>query len=70
MYAGANKLLVSLWNVNDDATAEMMTRFYNLMLQDDLSPAEALRQAQQEIRQQEKWQHPVYWAAFTLQGDW
>ncbi len=70
MYAGANKLLVSLWNVDDDATAEMMTRFYNLMLKDGLSPAEALRQAQQEIRKQEKWSHPKYWAAFTLQGDW
>ena len=70
MYAGTNKLLVSLWNVDDDATAEMMTKFYNLMLEDNLSPAEALRGAQQHIRTQPQWQHPKYWAAFTLQGDW
>lgn len=70
MYAGANKVLVSLWNVDDDATAEMMTQFYKFMLKDNLSPAESLRKAQQTIRTQAKWQHPKYWAAFTLQGDW
>ena len=70
MYAGANKILVTLWKVDDDATAELMTKFYSLMLEDNLSPAEALRDAQQHIRTQPKWQHPKYWAAFTLQGDW
>ena len=70
MYAGANKVLVSLWNVNDDATAELMTHFYQLMVVNELSPAQALQGAQQKIREQPKWQHPAYWAAFTLQGDW
>ena len=70
MYAGTNKILVSLWNVDDNATAELMSKFYSLMLEDNLSAAEALRGAQKHIRNQSQWQHPVYWAAFTIQGDW
>jgi CHAT domain-containing protein len=40
------------------------------MLQQKLAPAAALRAAQIEMMQQEKWQSPYYWAAFTLQGEW
>ncbi|NES25305.1 MAG: CHAT domain-containing protein, partial [Symploca sp. SIO3E6] len=70
MYAGALRVLVSLWNVNDAATAEMMSRFYRLMLQEGLSATAALRAAQLEMQQESQWQAPYYWAGFTLQGEW
>ncbi|MEO1590124.1 MAG: tetratricopeptide repeat protein [Cyanobacteria bacterium J06632_22] len=68
MYAGAERVAVSLWNVNDQATAELMTAFYGYMLQNELSPAAALRAAQ--LQQWEAGQMPFLWAAFTLQGEW
>ncbi len=71
MYAGARRVLASLWQVNDDATAELMKRFYQNMLgEQKLQPAAALRAAQLEIRRDPRWQSPYYWAAFVLQGDW
>ncbi len=70
MYAGATRVLVSLWKVDDAATAEFMTQFYRLMLQDDLTPAEALNATQRYMQEHPDWNHPYYWAAFTLQGDW
>jgi CHAT domain-containing protein/tetratricopeptide (TPR) repeat protein len=70
MYAGAPRVLVSLWSVNDEATSELMTRFYKKMLQENLKPAAALRAAQIEMSQDSRWKAPFYWAAFTLQGEW
>jgi CHAT domain-containing protein len=70
MYAGARRVVVSLWNVNDKATAELMARFYRGMLKENKTPAAALRSAQMEMSRQPQWQSPYYWAAFTLQGDW
>lgn len=70
MYAGAPRVLVSLWDVDDAATAEMMSRFYRLMLQDKLSATAALRAAQRQMQTETQWTSPYYWAAFTLQGEW
>ncbi|MGF1603971.1 MAG: tetratricopeptide repeat protein [Thermosynechococcaceae cyanobacterium] len=70
MYAGTPRVLVSLWNVDDAATAELMSRFYRAMLQERLPATAALRVAQLEMQTQTQWQAPYYWAAFTLQGDW
>ncbi len=70
MYAGARRVLVSLWSVNDTATAKLMSNYYQKMLQDKLTPVAALRAAQLEMWQGETWQSPYYWAAFTIQGDW
>ena len=70
MYAGAQRVAVSLWNVDDEGTSVLMQKFYQKMLQQKLAPAAALRAAQIEMMQQEKWQSPYYWAAFTLQGEW
>lgn len=69
-YAGAERVLVSLWNVNDRVSAELMRRFYYGLLAEGLSPAAALRAAQDGIRRQKRWQSPYYWAGFTLQGEW
>jgi CHAT domain-containing protein len=70
MYAGARRVVVSLWNVNDKATAELMARFYRGMLKENKTPAAALRTAQMEMSRQKQWQSPYYWAAFVLQGEW
>jgi CHAT domain-containing protein len=70
MYAGAARVVVSLWNVNDKATADLMTKFYEKMLKQGQRPAAALRAAQVEMWKQKQWQSPYYWAAFTMQGEW
>ncbi|HXG64483.1 MAG TPA: CHAT domain-containing protein [Blastocatellia bacterium] len=70
MYAGAPRVVASLWSVNDRATAELMKRFYKGMLAEGLRPAAALRAAQVEMWKQKGWESPYYWAAFALQGEW
>ena len=70
MYAGARRVIVSLWSVNDASTSELMTKFYQKMLQGEENPIHALRQTQLEMWKSEGWQSPYYWGAFTVQGDW
>jgi CHAT domain-containing protein/tetratricopeptide (TPR) repeat protein len=70
MYAGAQRVAVSLWNVDDEGTSVLMQKFYQKMLQEKLAPAAALRAAQLEMMSQDKWKSPYYWAAFMLQGEW
>ena len=70
LYAGARSVLVSLWEVDDRATAELMRLFYRGMLRDQLVPAAALRAAQTAVRREPGWDSPYYWAGFVLQGDW
>jgi len=70
MYAGSPRVVVSLWKVDDEATAELMTLFYQKMLVEKMKPVEALRAAQIEMLNSAEWQDPEYWAAFTLQGEW
>ncbi len=70
MYAGAARVLASLWKVDDRATAELMKQFYQGMVKDGLRPAAALRAAQVALWKQQRWQEPYYWAAFVLQGEW
>lgn len=70
MYAGAARVMASLWRVEDRATAELMTRFYRSLLADGLGPAAALRAAQLAVRAERRWRDPYHWAPFVLQGDW
>jgi CHAT domain-containing protein len=71
MYAGAPRIVASLWKVDDRATSELMKRFYQGMLGPEaLRPAGALRQAQLSIWKEKQWREPYYWAAFVLQGEW
>ena len=69
MYAGASSVVSRLWKVDDEATAELMKHFYANMLQKGMRPAEALRAAQNTLRQDPHWQSPHFWAGFTLQGE-
>ena len=70
MYAGAPRVMASLWQVDDAATTALMKRFYRGVLQEKLPPAAALRAAQIEMLQRRRWQSPYYWGAFVLQGEW
>jgi CHAT domain-containing protein len=56
--------------VDDEATAEVMKRFYQNMLQSNMPAAAALRAAQIDMSKQKQWSSPYYWAAFALQGEW
>jgi CHAT domain-containing protein len=69
-HAGARRVVVSLWPVQDQPTAELMRRFYQAMLRDHLPPAAALRTAQAGLRGEPRWRDPHDWAGFVLQGDW
>ncbi len=70
MYAGAKRVVVSLWSVNDRATAELMTKFYQQMLNKGVNPVAALRAAQLEMWNSKQWKNPYKWAAFVIQGEW
>lgn len=70
IYAGAPRVVASLWQVNDLATAELMKKFYRGMLQQRRRPAAALRAAQLEMAKDPRWKAPYYWAGFVLQGEW
>ncbi len=69
-HAGTPRVVSSLWQVQDRATAELMERFYRALLQQGLRPAAALRSAQLSLRSDPRRRHPYFWAAFVLQGDW
>jgi CHAT domain-containing protein len=65
--AGAARALVSLWEVDDQATAELMRWFYDGILGErHLRPAEALLSAQAALRKDHRWRDPFYWAGFIL----
>lgn len=70
IYAGSKAVIASLWRVPERATTELMTHLYRGMLQEGLSPAQALRQAQLQLQKNRRWRDPYYWAGFVYQGDW
>jgi CHAT domain-containing protein len=71
LYAGAARVAVSLWDVNDASTAALMARFYGGMLgKNQIRPAAALREAQVSIWKSRQWHAPYYWAGFVLEGEY
>lgn len=68
--AGATRVVVSLWKVNDRVTAKLMTQFYHEYLTQGHSPAAALREAQIAMWKSSNYNAPFYWGGFELQGDW
>jgi CHAT domain-containing protein len=70
MYAGAERVVASLWQVDDEATSQLMRYFYRCMLKEGLRPAAALRAAQIEMSKSSRWSSPYYWAGFVIQGEW
>lgn len=70
MHAGSPRVVASVWDVRDSATAELMTRFYRNLLRGGMRPSAALRDAQLSMLREPRWSAPFYWGAFVLQGEW
>ncbi|MFM2311219.1 MAG: hypothetical protein RLZZ04_495 [Cyanobacteriota bacterium] len=68
--AGARSTVASLWSVSDRATVSLMTNFYRKLAQDNITKAEALRQAQISTLKNDAFSHPFFWSAFILVGNW
>jgi CHAT domain-containing protein/Tfp pilus assembly protein PilF len=67
--AGSQRVLGTLWEVDDQATSEWMRHFYQ-SLKKTRSPATALHDAQKAMAADPQWSAPYYWAGFVLAGDW
>jgi len=67
MFAGAPRVMVSLWKVDDAATKSLMVKFYELW-NGGKAPATALKEAQAFVASQKGWESPYYWAAWQLWG--
>ncbi|MBL9086936.1 MAG: CHAT domain-containing protein, partial [Planctomycetia bacterium] len=72
MFAGAPRVIVSLWKVDDAATRALMEAFYAAWSPKDggkgLPASAALRKAQEAVAADPRWKHPYYWAAWVLWG--
>jgi CHAT domain-containing protein len=68
--AGARSALGTLWSVNDEAAARVMTRFYQELRDPKLSKAEALRRAQLALLADANHRHPYFWSPFLLINNW
>jgi CHAT domain-containing protein len=68
LYAGASRVLASLWEVDDRATADLMGWFYEAMEKGRMTPEAALRHAQIRMWETSSRRAPFFWAAFQLQG--
>jgi len=69
MAAGSQRVLGTLWKVDDEATAVWMSMFYR-DLKESGSPAESLQRAQMQMAADPRWHSPYYWAGFSLEGNW
>ena len=72
LFAGTRAVVASLWEVNDEATADLMRRFYGHLVKENLPPSTALSLAQTEFRHHKdrRLHNPYYWAGFELYGEW
>ncbi len=75
--AGARSTIASLWYVSDEATAALMKNLYQELINPEITKAEALRRAQQQIIKDAQtgvinpeFQHPYFWSTFILVGNW
>jgi CHAT domain-containing protein len=70
LYAGARNIIVSLWQVADESTSDIMVDFYknSLAVKGKLSYSEALRDAKLKMISEGKYAHPLFWAPFILIG--
>jgi CHAT domain-containing protein/tetratricopeptide (TPR) repeat protein len=68
--AGAKSTLATLWAVNDLATAQLMTEFYQELTVDRATKAQAIRQAQLKLLHHPQYRHPFYWSSYVLLGNW
>lgn len=70
MYAGAPRVIASLWRVADSASTDLMSGFYQALLGAHVPAGEALRSAKLRLMRNPLRSAPYYWAGFSLEGDW
>jgi CHAT domain-containing protein len=70
LQAGARTAVATLWFINDQSTADMVSEFYRQLENPSISKAEALRASQLFLLEQPQFRHPSYWAPFLLIGNW
>lgn len=68
--AGARSALATLWFVSDQASSDLVTRFYELLRTGQVTKVGALQAAQNEMLKDARYRHPSYWAPFLLIGNW
>lgn len=68
--AGARSALATLWPVNDPASAQLVSQFYDQLRNPAMSKAKALQQAQLSVLKDVRYRHPAYWSPFLLIGNW
>ena len=68
--AGARSIIASLWNLDDESTAILMSQFYQELTNKKLTKAQALRNAQIKLLKSRKYKRPRYWAPYILLGNW
>ncbi|MGB3786574.1 MAG: tetratricopeptide repeat protein [Phormidesmis sp.] len=68
--AGAESQMMSLWQVDDTGTSELMQLYYKNLVEKKQGRSEALRNAQLELLNTGTYQHPYYWSSFIFSGDW
>ncbi|MEH2182546.1 CHAT domain-containing protein [Nostoc sp.] len=68
--AGARSTIASLWNLDDESTALLMSKFYQELANKNLTKAEVLRRAQLALLQNSRYKRPLFWAPYVLLGNW
>lgn len=68
--AGSESQLMSLWQVDDYGTSELMQLFYQNLMNKEQGRSEALRSAQLEMMNTGTYAHPYYWSSFIFSGNW
>ncbi|MEW6492917.1 MAG: CHAT domain-containing protein [Cyanobacteriota bacterium] len=68
--AGARSTLASLWSLDDESGARLISQFYRELATRTMTKAQALRQAQLSLLRDPDYRHPALWAPYVLVGNW
>ncbi len=68
--SGARSAIATLWSVNDEASAELLSEFYRALGNPQMSRAQALQSAQTKVMGIHRWRHPGYWSPYLLISSW
>lgn len=68
--AGARSALATLWNINDQATVDLVMDFYREIKDPGISRAVALQRAQMKLISNPRFEHPGFWSAFLMINNW
>ena len=69
-YAGSPSIIATLWEIEDESTSILMNEFYRNWIIKGMKKSQALSTSQRKLKSIPKFNHPMFWAPFTLIGDW